>query len=239
MRPELKKPLGPPAEILQEYPDLAQYPRAMEYLASLGIGSADLAAVYPKFEAYGESEFDTKGHAFTYSHIAENNTRLDRVLFPSDNYPFFLAVERQNWYRPPRKGIGIHMLPLQRVRLDVYPDQSVFLQLQRATLAHTTDMATYYVDSMGQVSITDLAVMNDKHLYTRRGYAENVYPAELSALSDEEAERIVTFSQDFLEQGWELTLGDIALPSAELTRRIISAPVEKGVNLKEMLGEKT
>lgn len=146
-----------------------------------------------------------------------------------------MAVERQNWYRPPRKGLGIHMLPQQSVRLDVYPDQSVFLQLQRATLAHTIDMATYHVDSKGQVSITDLAVMNDKYLYTRRGYAEKVYPEDIASIPDEEAERIVTFSQDFLVQVWELTLGDIAIPSPELTRRIIKAPVEKGVNLREML----
>lgn len=234
---ELKRRFGfhPPIEYLQQYPELLQYPGAMEYLENLGISAADIAAVYPEFERYGESEFDTKGHAFRYSHIGENMTRLDRVILPSDNYPFLLAVERQNWYRPPRKGLGIHMLPQQSVRLDVYPDQSVFLNLQRATLAHTIDMATYHVDSKGQVSITDLAVMNDRYLYTRRGYAEKVYPQDLDTMPDEEAEHIVTFSQDFLEQGWELSLADIAIPSADLTRRIISAPVEKGVNLKEML----
>ena len=238
MLSELKRRFGfhPPTEYVAQYPELAQYPRTMEYLAGLGVSSADLAAVYPVFEQYGESEFDTKGHAFRYTHSTEGKTRLDRVLFPSDTYPFMLAVDRQDRYMPSnQRGIGVRTLPARRIRLDVYPDQSVFLKLQRATLGDQTDMATYYIDSSGQVSITDLAQMNGKDLNTHRGYAEHAYPAQLATLSDDEAELIITFSQDFLEQGWELTLEDIAIPSPELTRSIITAPVEKGVNLKEML----
>lgn len=238
MLSELKRSLGfhPPVEISQQYPELAQYPRTMEYLASLGISAADLAKVYPEFECYSESEFDTQGHAFRYTHSTEGKTRLDRVLFPSDTYPYMLAVDRQDRYMPANQhGIGVRTLPARRIRLDVYPDQSVFLKLQLATLGDRTDMATYYIDSTGQVSITDLAQMNGKDLNTHRGYAEKVYPDNFDSLSDDEAERIISFSQDFLERGWELTLEDIAIPSPELTHSIITAPVEKGVNLKEML----
>ncbi len=222
----------------RQYKGLEQYPQALEYLAFLGVSADDLTAVYPEFEEYAENEFDDHGHAFRYVHSSDQSTRLDRVLFPAASQnPYILTVDRQERYIVPgRNTLGVYTKPRRRMRLDVYPDQSIALQLQCATSAHLTDMATYFIDAEGMVLPSDLAMRNSKHLNISRDYGPNRIAVPVSSISDEGlAHRLMYFSEEFLEEGWGLTEQDIAIPSAELTRKILTAPVEKGINLREML----
>lgn len=233
---EYRKP--PSRQELAQYPGLEQHREAIKYLSSIGVSLDEIRAIYPEYEEYTESEFDDYGHAFRYMSDSYERTRLDRVMFTSDTYyPFMLSVDRQDRYEPHRKNaLGIVTMPRRRVRLNVYPDETVSLQLQLATTAHLTDMATFFVDRDGALDYSELAMTNSHSLNSERRYEERTIARPISTVGDDaEAQRIMYFSQQFLEQGWDLTEADIAIPSAELTRRILTAPVETGIDLKAML----
>ncbi len=232
----MKEQAFPQNDFIQ-YSGLEQFPDALSYLQHIGVSAADLTSIYPTFEEYAESEFDNFGIAFRYFAGSYEKSRLDRVLFPSPtDYPYILAVDRQERYMPPHKNsVGVYTLPKRRIRLNIYPDDSITLQLQQATEEHLTNMATYFIDPDGNVSTSDLAMKNGEDLNTRRKYKEGYIPEHIGQMSAAEAHKIMYFSEEFLEEGWGLAEKDIAIPSAKLTRKIITAPVAKGIDLKEML----
>lgn len=231
-----------PTPVESEHPDfhgLEKYPDALKYLYSIGVYPRDLAAIYPDFEDYAESEFDDHGHAFRYMDGPYQHYRLDRVIFPSDtHYPYMLAADREMRYAPHRQhSIGLLIMPERRIRMNVYPDTSVSLQLQTATEHDLTNFATYFVDPEGNLEYSERAMRDSHFLYgDRRSHEERPVPQRLDTVKDPYAvQAIPYFAEEYLEREWNLTEADIAIPSAELARDILTAPVELGVDLKAML----
>lgn len=226
---------------LAQYPGLEQYPQALRYLTSIGVSLKDIQAVYPDFEDFAESEFDDHGHAFRYMDGPYQHYRLDRVLFPSDtHYPYMLAADRQMRYAPHRQGsIGLLLMAEKRIRMNVYSDASVSLQLQTATPDDLTDMATYFVDPQGNVEYSERAMRESHFLYDdRRRHEERPVPQRLDTVTDPYAvQAIPYFAEEYLEREWGMTEADIAIPSAELARSILTAPIELGVDLKAMISQ--
>ena len=229
----------PTSQELAQYPGLEQYPAALAYLRQLGVSLADIQAVYPEFEDYAESEFDDHGHAFRYLDGPYKHYRLDRVIFPSDTYyPYMLAVDREVRYAPHRgHSLGAYTLPERRIRMNVYPDTSVSLHLQTATPSDLTNFATYFVSPEGNVEYSERAMRDSHFLHDDdKRHEERPVPQRLDAISDPHALQMIPyFAEEYLEQAWDLTAADIAIPSAELAQSILTAPTELGVNLKAML----
>ncbi len=226
---------------LAQYPGLEQYPEALAYLARIGVSPADLQAIYPDFEDFAESEFDDRGHAFRYMEGPYQHYRLDRVIFPSDtHYPYTLAVDRQMRYSPHRQhSFGLLLMPERRIRMNVYPDTSVSLQLQTATSSDLTDIATFFIDPDGAVDYSEHAMRASHFLHDdEMKHQERPVPQRLHTITDPSAlQSIPYFSQEYLEQQWDLTEADIAVPSQELARKILTAPVETGVDLRAILAQ--
>lgn len=232
-------PNGMTKEQLAQYPGLEQYREALAYLSKIGVSLEEIQAICPTFEDFAESEFDDHGHAFMYVEGPYKDYRLDRVLFPSDTYyPYILAADRQTRYAPHRgHSLGVYTMPKRRIRMNVYPDESVSLQLQAANDADLTDMATFFIDHAGTVSYSEMAMKNSHHLNPERTfYEERTMPRPIETIADpDEAQAIAVFSNQLLQEGWGLTETDIAIPSAELARSILTAPTELGIDLKAMI----
>lgn len=222
------------------YTELEQYPLALAYLSHIGVSLTDLQAIYPEFDDYREDEFDTQGHAFKYFDGSVQRGRLDRVIFPSENYPFILGVDRQEQYSPQSRnmGVGIAIQPRRRIRLDVYPDETVILKLQTATPADLVDLSTFIIDASGKAVIGDSAVANSRQLNPQKQKYHQTPLQPLSTHTNPATRDTIEFmSRSHLENGWNLSLSDIKIPSAELTRRIITSPISAGLDLKTYISE--
>ncbi len=223
-------------EMTPRFPGIDQYPEALRFLRSQNITPEQLANIYPDFEPYAESEFDRSGHAFRYLGTGSEKYRLDRVIFPEkENYDYILAAQREMRRILPTR-IGFATIPDRSIRVNVYPDTSVALFLRAATLSNRVDGATFIIDPEGNPRVTDYAVRDSRMIHRKHGYEERPQPLELSEVQDPVvAIDIADFSMEFLERAWGMTEMDIAIPSAELARKIITAPVEAGVNLRMMV----
>ena len=128
-------------------------------------------------------------------------------------------------------------MPERRIRMNIYPDTSVSLQLQTSTPDDLTNFATYFVDHEGNVEYSERAMRASHFLHDDdKRYEERPVPQKLDTISDPHALQMIPyFAQEYLEQEWNLTEADIAIPSAELARSILIAPVELGIDLKAML----
>lgn len=235
IRPGVSENYQHTQDVTAAYTELKQYPLALAYLSHIGVSLTDIQAIYPEFDDYREDEFDTQGHSFKYFDGSVQRSRLDRVIFPSENYPFILGVDRQNQYSPQNHnmGVGISIQPQRRIRLDVYPDETVVLKLQTATPADLVDLSTFIIDASGKAVIGDSAVANSRQLNPQRQKYRQTPLQPLSTHTDPATRETIQFmSRSHLENGWNLSLSDIAIPSAELARRIITAPIHAGVDLR-------
>lgn len=173
-----------------------------------------------------------------YSDGNQQRNRLDRVIFPEkDLYHFVLGIDRDQRYAPHRPNSwGYYSLPERRIRVNILPDRSASLQLQTATPNHLTNMASFTIDPQGDLRVTNFAMQNSKFIDSSHKQEERPRPRELSqSKTTEEADQIRAYSLNYLQDAWGLTENDIAIPGPELTRRILTAPVEAGLDLKAML----